>query len=53
MSADSLDILAPILERLDIIERAVGIGHNGGPALEDDPPVNLDHDRRLPASRRW
>ena len=49
MSAESSDTIAIILERLDIIEAAVGIGHNGGPPLDDDPPVNPETDRRLPA----
>ena len=49
MPAESSDALATILERLDIIEAAVGIGHNGGSTLDDDPPVNPETDRRLPA----
>ena len=41
--------LATILARLAVVEAAVGIGHNGGPPLDDDdPPVNPDNDRGSP-----
>jgi hypothetical protein len=48
------DKLADILERLERVEAAVaGIGHNGGPALDDPPgPSDPDleaQDRRLTA----
>jgi hypothetical protein len=49
MPVESSDTIVAILERLDIIEAAVGIGHNGGPPLEDDPPPSPETDRRLPA----
>jgi hypothetical protein len=49
MPAESSNVLAAILERLDIIEAAVGIGHNGGPPIEDDPPFSPEADRQLPA----
>jgi hypothetical protein len=41
MPADSSDTITTILERLDIIEAAVGISHNGGPPLDEGPPANL------------
>jgi hypothetical protein len=49
MPAESSDTIATILDRLDIIEAAVGIGHYGGPPIGDDQPANLEGDRRLPA----
>ena len=49
MPAEIYDLITSIIERLAKIEAAVGIGHNGGPPLEDDPPPSSEADCRLPA----
>jgi hypothetical protein len=47
--SSSLDKTADILARLERVEAAIGIGHNGGPPLDDEPPVEFELDRRLAA----
>jgi hypothetical protein len=42
------DIVTTILERLDIIEATVGIGHNGDPPVSVHLDDDYSLDRRLP-----